>query len=203
MKTFAQYLTESEKTFDYRIKICGDVGADLLKMFKEKLKKFEPVKISEPKTTPVQAKPADFPGQVNQRVTMIDGSFRYPATPPQIQQMAELCGISADSICINELHWAEGMDQELLGIEDENSPSLLEKDYPANSAEQKKLKQEYADSNQQIVKNSAEKATWTVAGGKTPPAVTTNDLPQGVKSPMSTIKRPPRPATGFKSQGKK
>jgi hypothetical protein len=95
------------------------------------------------------------------------------------------------------------MDQELLGIEDENSPSLLEKDYPANSAEQKKLKQEYADSNQQIVKNSAEKATWTVAGGKTPPAVTTNDLPQGVKSPMSTIKRPPRPATGFKSQGNK
>jgi hypothetical protein len=95
------------------------------------------------------------------------------------------------------------MDQELLGIEEENSPSLLEKDYPANSAEQNKLKKEYADSNQQIVKNSAEKATWTVAGGRTPPAVTTNDLPQGVKSPMSTIKRPPRPATGFKSQGKK
>jgi hypothetical protein len=94
------------------------------------------------------------------------------------------------------------MDKELLGIEDENSPSMLQKDYPANSAEQKKLKKEYADGNQQVVRNSAADAKWTVAGGKTPPAETTNDLPQGVTSPMSRIKRPPRPATGFKPQGK-
>ena len=202
MKTFSQYLTESEKTFDYRIKICGDVNAELLKMFKEKLKKFDPVKISDPKTTPVQAKPADFPGMTNQRVTMIDGSFRYPATPPQIQQFAELCGITADHVCVNDLHWSEGMDRELLGIEEENTAPILGKDYPADSAEQKQLKKEYADGNQQVVRNSAEKAQWTVAGGRTPPAQTTNDLPQGVKSPMTAMKRPPRPATGFKPQGK-
>jgi hypothetical protein len=203
MKTFSQYLTESEKTFDYRIKICGDVNAELLKMFKEKLKKFDPVKISDPKTTPVQAQPADFPGQTNQRVTIIDGSFRYPATPPQIEQMAELCGITADHVCVKDLHWSEGMDRELLGIEEENAATILGKEYPADSAEQKKLKKEYADGNQQVVRNSAAEATWTVAGGKTPKAVTTNDLPQGVESPMSKVKRPPRPATGFQSQGKK
>lgn len=202
MKTFSQYLTESEKTFDYRIKICGDVDADFLKSFREKLKKFDPVKISDPKTTPVQARPADFPEHTNQRVTIIDGSFRYPATDPQIRQVAELLGLDANMICINELHWAEGMDRELLGIEEENTPSILQKDYPADSAEQKRLKKEYADGNQQVVRNSAEKATWTVAGGKTPPAVTTNDLPQGVKSPMTAMKRPPRPATGSTPQGK-
>jgi hypothetical protein len=202
MKPFSQYLTESEKTFDYRIKICGDIDSGFLKLFQEKLKKFEPVKISDPKTTPVQARPADFPGQTNQRVTMIDGSFKYPATPPQIEQMAELCGVTADRVCINQLSWAEGMDIELLGIEEENTPSLLQKPYPADSAEQKRLNKEYADGNQQVVRNSAAEATWTVAGGKTPKAITTNDLPQGVTSPMSKIKRPPRPATGFKSQGK-
>jgi len=202
MKTFSQYLTESEKTFDYRIKICGEIDAEFLKAFEEKLKKFDPVKISTPKTTPVQAKPSDFPGQTNQRVTIIDGSFRYPATPPQIEQMAELCGLTADHICINDLHWSEGMDKELLGIEDENSPSILGKEYPANSAEQKKLKKEYEDGNQQVVRNSAANAKWTVAGGPTPKAVTTNDLPQGVESPMSRVKRPPRPAVGFEPQGK-
>ena len=202
MKTFSQYLTESEKTFDYRIKICGDVDAEFLKSFREKLKKFDPVKISEPKTTPVQAKPADFPGMTNERVTIIDGSFRYPATPPQIEQFAELCGVTADRVCTNDLKWSEGMDRELLGIEEENSPSVLEKDYPTDSAEQKKLKKDHADGNQQVVRNSAEKATWTVAGGKTPPAVTTNDLPQGVTSPMTKMKRPPRPATGSTPQGK-
>jgi len=203
MKTFSQYLTESEKTFDYRIKICGEVDAEFLKNFKEQLKKFDPAEISTPKTTPVQARPADFPGQTNQRVTIIDGSFRYPATPPQIEQMAELCGITADHVCVNDLHWSEGMDTELLGIEKENAATILGKEYPADSAEQKRLKKEYADGNQQVVRNSAADAKWTVAGGRTPPAVTTNDLPQGVESPMSRIKRPPRPATGFKSQGKK
>ena len=202
MKTFSQYLTESEKTFDYRIKICGDVNAELLKMFREKLKKFDPVKISDVKTTPVQARPADFPGETNQRVTMIDGSFRYPATPPQIQQMAELCGIAVNHVCVNDLHWSEGMDLELAGIAEENTPAILQKEYPVDSAEQKQLKKDYADGNQQVVRNSAAEATWTVAGGKTPPAATTNDLPQGVVSPMTRMKRPPRPATGRNPQGK-
>ena len=202
MKTFAQYLTESEKTFDYRIKICGDINAELLKMFREKLKKFDPVKISDVKTTPVQARPADFPGETNQRVTMIDGSFRYPATGPQIQQMAELCGIAVNHVCVNDLHWSEGMDLELAGIAEENTPAILQKEYPVDSAEQKQLKKDYADGNQQVVRNSAAEATWTVAGGKTPPAETTNDLPQGVVSPMTAMKRPPRPATGRNPQGK-
>lgn len=202
MKTFAQYLTESEKTFDYRIKICGDVDSAFLTAFKEKLKKFDPVKISEPKTTPVQAKPADFPGLTNQRVTIIDGSFRYPATPPQIEQFAELCGVTANHVCVNDLKWSEGMDKELLGIEDQ-SESLLDSPYPADSKEQKQLSKDHANGNQQVVKNSAENAVWTVAGGKTPKAATTNDLPQGVESPMSKMKRPPRPATGATPQGKK
>jgi hypothetical protein len=203
MKTFSQYLTESAKTFDYRIKLCGELPAGFLKDFKEQLKKFDPVTVSDPKTTPVLAKPTDFPEQSNQRVTMIDAKFRYPATPPQVEQMAELCGVTANMVCMNQLDWAEGMDRELLGIEEENAPTVLGKDYPADSAEQKKLNKEYADGNQQVVRNSAEKATWTVAGGKTPPAETTNDLPMGIKSPMSTVKRPPRPVTGFQSQGKK
>jgi hypothetical protein len=203
MKTFSHYLAESEKTFDYRIKICGEIETSLLKLFQEKLKKFDPVKISDAKTTPVQAQPRDFPGETNQRVTMIDGSFRYPATPPQIQQMAELAGLDVNKICVHNLNWSEGMDRELLGIAEENTPALLQKPYAADTAEQKQLNKEYADGNQQVVRNSAAEATWTVAGGKTPPAETTNDLPQGIKSPMTQMNRPPRPATGFKSQGKK
>lgn len=201
MKTFAQYLTESAKTFDYRIKICGDYDSECLKSFKEKLKKFDVVSMSEPKSTPVLAKPIDFPEEVNQRVTMIDVCFRYPATPPQVQQMAELCGFDVNHVCMNQLDWAKGMDTELVGIEDQTDP-LLTSDYPADSKEQKQLSKEHADGNQQVVKNSAENATWVVAGGKTPKAQTTNDLPQGVTSPMTKMKRPPRPATGATPQGK-
>lgn len=199
MKNFAQYLAESEKTFDYRIKIVGDVPPEFLKMFKEKLKKFDPKSIGDTKTTPVLAKPQDFPAYPNERVTMMDCTFRYPATPPQIQQFAELLGLNADRIWINELHWQEGMDKELVGIE-EQGKDLLTSPYPPDSKEQKDLKADYSavGVDKQVVKNSASEAQWTVAGGRTPPAETTNDLPMGVKSPMTTIKRPPRPATGFR-----
>ena len=202
MKTFAQYLTESEKTFDYRIKIVGDLPGDFVKEFKVRLKKFDPVSISDVKTTPILAKPKDFPAFNNEAVNMMDVVFRYPAIPPQIQQIAQLLGLDPDRICINETHWAEGMDQELMGIADQGSPVLLS-DYPADSKEQKDLIRDYSavGKDKQVVRNSADDAVWTVAGGRTPPAETTNDLPMGVKSPMSTVKRPPRPATGFRKQG--
>ena len=200
MKTFAQYLTESEKTFDYRIKIVGDLPGDFVKEFKVRLKKFDPVSISDVKTTPILAKPRDFPAFNNQAVNMMDVVFRYPAIPPQIQQIAQLLGLDPDRICINETHWAEGMDAELMGVADQGSPVLLT-DYPADTKEQKELIKDYSavGKDKQVVRNSAEDAVWTVAGGKTPPAETTNDLPMGVKSPMSTVKRPPRPATGFRT----
>lgn len=199
MKPFALYLAESTKTFDYRIKICGDYGADFMKDFKEQLKKFDVASMSDLRTTPVIAKPSDFPDQVNQRVTMIDVKFRYPATPPQIEQMAELCGFDPNCICMHQLDWAEGMDTELLGLDDQKD--LLTSDYPADTKEQKKLSKDYANGNQQVIKNSAENAVWTVAGGKTPKSQTTNDLPQGVSSPMTAMKRPPRPNTGRQPKG--
>jgi hypothetical protein len=199
MKTFAQYLTESEKTFDYRIKIVGDLPGDFVKEFKVRLKKFDPVSIGDVKTTPILAKPKDFPAFNNQAVNMMDVVFRYPAIPPQIQQIAQLLGLDPDRISINETHWAEGMDAELMGIADQGSPVLLT-DYPADTKEQRDLIRDYSavGRDKQVVRNSAEDAVWTVAGGRTPPAETTNDLPMGVKSPMSTVKRPPRPATGFR-----
>lgn len=199
MKNFAQYLAESEKTFDYRIKFVGDLPDGFLKAFKEQLKKFDPKSISDEKTTPVLSSPQDFPAYNNERVTMMDTVLRYPANRQQVAQIVRLLGFDENRMAINELHWQEGMDRELMGIEDQGSPLLLT-DYPADTKEQKDLIKDYSavGADKEVVKNSAADATWTVAGGKTPAAETTNDLPQGVKSPMSNVKRPPKPATGFR-----
>ena len=199
MKTFSQYLTESAKTFDYRIKIVGDVPGPFMKEFKEKLKQFDPITISDPKTTPVLSKPAGFPAFTNERVHMIDVCFRYPATPQQIEEMAKLLGLDPNRLAVDQRDWANSMDKELLGIESQNSPSVLEKALPPTDPEQKKLKKEHENLNQQLVLQNADTAKWEVAGGKTPKAMTTNQLPQGVKSPMTAVKRPPLPQTGFKS----
>ena len=198
MKTLQHYLAESAQTHDYRIKIVGDVPSDFTKQFREQLKKFDPVSVGEIKRTPVLSQPQDFPDFNNQAVNMMDVCFRYPATPPQIAQMARLLGLDENRICITQRDYANGMDKELLGIS-EQKDLLSDTDYPVDNKEQRDLKKDYAavGVDKQVVQNSAEKSNWTIAGGRTPPAMTTSDLPQGVKSPMTTIKRPPKPATGF------
>ena len=198
MKTFAQYLTESQKTHDYRVKIVGDIPAGFAGALRDQLKKFDPVSIGEIKKTPVMSQPMDFPAFPNESVNIMDVTFRYPATPPQIQQIAELLGLDVNRICITQRDYANGMDRELLGIQQQKDVLLT--DYPADTREQKDLKRDYSavGRDKAVVKNSAEDATWTVAGGKTRPAETTNDLPQGVTSPMTKMKRPPLPATGFR-----
>ena len=202
MKNFQQYLAESERTYNYRIKIVGDVAPDFVKMLEEKLKQFEPVKISKPKTTPVQLKPADFPKHSNDSVTSMDVEFRYPAIEPQIKQIAQLLFMDPNRIIMLTTPHEESMTAEKEKIEDQNHDLLTDTDYPAPDAEQKALSKDYsADPYQHAVLKNAYRSDFTVAGGKTPPAETTNDLPMGNTSPMTKVKRPPRPATGANPRG--
>jgi hypothetical protein len=202
MKNFQEYLAESQRTYNYRIKIVGDVAPDFIKMLEEKLKQFDPVKITAIKKTPIQAKPADFPAAANESVASMDVEFRYPAIEPQIQQLAQLLGLNPNRIRLLTTAYEDSMAEEKDKIEEQNKDLLTDTDYPAPDAEQKALSKDYsADPYQHAVLKNAYRSEFTVAGGKTPAAETTNDLPMGTTSPMTRVKRPPRPATGANPQG--
>jgi hypothetical protein len=194
MKTFAEYLTESRKTFDYRIKIAGDTTPEFMKGFEQKLKQFDVVKITAPKTTPVQKTLADFPQYNNESMTFMDVTFNYPATPPQITQIAHLLGLDPNRICIQDRVYAERMDGERERQDAESKNLLTDTDFPAPNKEQRDLKKDYsaAPEDHAVLKN-AYRSDFTVAGGKTPPAVTTNDFPMGKKSPIGGTNRIPTP----------
>ena len=202
MKKFQEYLAESERTYKYRIKIVGDVAPDFVKLLNEKLKQFDPVKIGTPKTTPVQLKPADFPKHSNDSVTSMDCEFRYPAIEPQIKQIAQLLFLDPNRIIMLTTPHEDSLDVEREKIGDQNKDLLADTDYPAPDAEQKALSKDYsAPYDQHAVLKNSYRSDFTVAGGKTPPAKTTNDLPMGTSSPMTKIKRPPKPATGANPRG--
>ena len=201
MKNFQQYLAESERTYNYRIKIVGDMGPDFVRQLEEKLAQFDIVKITKPKTTPVQLKPADFPKHSNDSVTSMDVEFRYPAIEPQIKQIAQLLMMDPNRIIMLTTPHEEGMDSERERVAAQNK-DLLDTDYPAPDAEQKALIADYsAPYDEHAVLKNTYRSDFTVAGGKTPPARTTNDLPMGNTSPMTKVKRPPRPATGANPKG--
>jgi hypothetical protein len=94
------------------------------------------------------------------------------------------------------------VEKERVDVEKENKNLLTDTNFPAPDAEQKALKKDYsAEPHDHVVLKNAYKSEFTVAGGKTPPAMTTNSLPMGTSSPMTKVKRPPKPATGANPRG--
>lgn len=202
MKNFTQYLAESERTYDYRIKLCGRVPEELIRKLKMKFDQFDPVSMGDSKSTPIQKIPTDFPNFSNEAVTMFDVSFRYPAIEPQIKQLAQLLDFDPNRVVMQTQKYVDGMVSEMDRIEEQNKDLLANTDYPAPDAQQKALKKDYAAApNDHVVLKNAYRTDFTVAGGSTRPAETTNDLPQGVKGPMYKINRPPKPATGAQPRG--
>lgn len=202
MKPFAKYLTESEKTYNYRIKMVGDVPSMFVKELEGKLAQFDVVKMSKIKTAPVRKEIPDFPAFPNQPMSIVDVEFRYPAIEPQIKQLAQLLGMDPNRIVMNTVPYEESMNDESRKIGSENKDLLDKPDYPAPDAEQRALSKDYATGpyDHAVLKN-AYRSNFTIAGNKTPPAKTTNELPMGVKSPMTNVKRPPKPATGANPRG--
>jgi len=202
MKPFAKYLTESEKTYNYRIKMVGDVPSTFVKELEGKLAQFDVVKISKIKTAPVRKEIPDFPAFPNQPMSIVDVEFRYPAIEPQIKQLAQLLGMDPNRVVMNTVPYEDSMNDESRKIGDQNRDLLDKPDYPAPDAEQRALSKDYATGpyDHAVLKN-AYRSNFTIAGNKTPPAKTTNELPMGVKSPMTNVKRPPKPATGANPRG--
>jgi hypothetical protein len=202
MNTLAKYLAESERTYQYRIKVVGDVPEGFFKELKNKCAQFDIVKMSDPKTSPVRKQIPDFPAYPNQSMSIVDVEFKYPAVEPQIKQLAQLLGLDPNRIVMNTANYEDGLNVENSKIIDQNKDLLSDTNYPADDAEQRALIKDYsAESHDHVVLKNAYRSDFTVAGGKTPAAKTTNDLPMGTKSPFATIKRPPKPATGAMPKG--
>ncbi len=184
MKSFKEYLTESTQTYDYRIKLAGDISKDQIKAFEEALVKFDVIKMSEPKTTPVQEDPLDFPGLKNQEVSIFDITLNYPASADQLIEMAKSTGINPNNVKVINKQFADSWEANE-GQPAEQAP-LLEKDYDPQNKEQKEASEQYGDPSKYI--KNADKSKFEIAGGKTPAAKTTNQLSMGTKSAMGSTK---------------
>jgi hypothetical protein len=92
MTDFKQYLAESTKEYDYRIKVAGDLSEDFAARLETALKKYEVKSLSKGKKTPIQEMPLDFPHLKNQAVTIFELTTMYPAS------VFEMRALVADSM---------------------------------------------------------------------------------------------------------
>lgn len=86
MKSFKEYLTESKKIYEFKIKVAGDLPKDFDKGLKSSLSKFNVERLTKPKRTPIQESPLDFPGLKFSEVSVFDVCLSYPTTSPVVKQ---------------------------------------------------------------------------------------------------------------------
>ena len=210
MKKFRDYLAESERTYNYRIKMVGDLPPGFVSALKGKLDQFDPLSVSAEKSTPIQAMPQDFPAHENQKVTSIDVKFRYPAIEPQIKQLAQIIGLDPNTIIMHNTISDDNMNDYRKQLEDQPDSLIADTDYPTDDAKQKEAKANYSADpfeKKDLANNdgtfaNAYHSNFEIAGGSPKKAETTNDLPQGDDSPMTHAeKRPKKPATGAQPRG--
>ena len=103
MSTFTEYLTESAKSYDYKIKIAGDIDKNFATKMETALGKFEVSKMSAGKKTPIQSLPLDFPALKNESVTIFDVTTNYPANVRELSEyIADYMRISPACVVVRK-----------------------------------------------------------------------------------------------------
>lgn len=133
MKSFKQYITESKKVYEFKIKIAGDCPKDCAAKIKEALAVYKVESCSSGKGVPITEKQVDFPQLENVGATIFDVSVCYPTTSIQVREaVANKINVVSANIRVRNIH-----EEEELALNHEHDAksgeSLLNKDYPTDS----------------------------------------------------------------------
>jgi hypothetical protein len=97
MKTLTEYLAESKKTYNFKVKVAGDLPEDFQSNLKSALDRCKVVTLEKISTTPIQALPLDFPTMKNCEVHIFEVICEYPITSPEIT--GEVKSLGLDETC--------------------------------------------------------------------------------------------------------
>ena len=103
MSTFKDYLTESTKSYDYKVKVAGTIADDFKNRMETALQKFELAKMSAGKKTPIMTLPLDFPALSNESVTIFDVTTNYPVAVNTLKEyLADYMNMNSSLIVVRK-----------------------------------------------------------------------------------------------------
>jgi hypothetical protein len=101
MKSFKEFLTESAKTYKFKIRVAGELPEGFVDHMKANLAKYEVIKLSAGKRAPITAKPADFPRLQNMEVTHYEVELTYPVTSHILERyLVDNCSIDHSRLIV-------------------------------------------------------------------------------------------------------
>lgn len=125
MKTLKEYLTESKKIYNFKIKVAGELPEDFQENLKTSLDRCKVVKLEKMSTTPIQALPLDFPTMKNCEVHIFEVICEYPITAPEIT--ADLKNLGLVEECFRVRGSSEPSEYEqILSQEEPSGKAMLE-----------------------------------------------------------------------------
>ena len=155
MSTFKDYLTESAKSYDYKIKVAGTLADDFANKMETALAKFDVAKMSAGKKTPIMTMPLDFPALSNEEVTIYDVTTNYPASSHVMKEyLSDILRVPATHIVVrkpgepteeyqNDMQVAKKSEyaNKLHDIEYKDAPKVNAEDYHSTKANMGLLKE--------------------------------------------------------------
>lgn len=137
MKSFNEYLTESKKTYEFKIKIAGDLDEGFKTKLKSAMERFSVVKMDNGKRLPIAERHLDFPELENTNVTVFNVEVNYPTTTQVLENyVSQVCGCELAKIRVRTAN--QDAEQVELKLDKESGESLLTKeDLGGESAQDK------------------------------------------------------------------
>jgi len=86
MKNFKEFLTESQKTYKFKICVAGELPEGFADRLETNLQKFDLVNVSTGKKSPITEQPLDFPKLQNMEVHHFEAEVKYPTTSFHLQE---------------------------------------------------------------------------------------------------------------------
>jgi hypothetical protein len=198
MKNFLQYLSEVQKTYEFRIKIANCDPKDKLDGLKVSLAEYAVESVGAPKRLPIKANDIDFPNIPNVEVFLMDAVLKYPVNDAKLRAIvAERLGCPiANVVVVPTGHPEEQRRWDLEGNdvkEFKQGENVLTQPFPEASADQKAASKFYSEAGT-ILKELNKTAKFEIAGddttigGEKNPSYgkTTNDIPQGDVTPIGS-----------------
>lgn len=186
MKNFLDYLKETQKTYEFKVKIANSDPTNQIATLKERMAAYVVESIGEIKRLPIMETQIDFPSQKNAEIFVFEVALQYPVMADQLRVLiAESLNVPAALVSVvpsshPEELWRnkEGELREYVQGED-----VLTKPLPDASPEQKAASKAYAGA-ETILKELNKAPKFEIAGKEKAENKTTNDLPQGKTSPV-------------------
>ena len=200
MKNFLQHLTDSQKTYEFRIKIANIDPADKLAALETAFDAYGLQSLSKAKRLPIKSNDIDFPSMVNCQIYLMDVVLTYPVNDSQLLAIvSQRAGIAQSNIVVTSPnHPEEQRRWDLEGNdvrEFKKGEAVLDKEYSADEcASGEEASKAYSQGS---FLKELNKVKFEIAGNESADGKTTNDLPQGTQSPVGSVQNKiPSPVKG-------